>query len=77
MRLNIWAQPLIKKHAARELWNFKVREILFLKENVKAFTNWKSKIHYQQINFVKNIKEVEVLFWNFGISSGIVKLLWR
>ena len=35
----------------------------------------KSKKDYEQINFLKNVKEV-ALFWTFGRSS-IVMLLWR
>ena len=51
---------------------FKFEKNSFYEEKCKTFTNWKSKKRYQQINFVKNISEVEVLFWAFGISSNVI-----
>ena len=32
----------------------------------------RAKIRYQQINFDKNIQEVEALFWTFGICSNVM-----
>ena len=36
------------------------------------------KNSYQEINFAKNIEELEALFWNFAVLAAlyIVMLLW-
>ena len=41
------------------------------KEKCETFTNSKSKIVYEQINFVKNVQEVEPVFltWHFGLCE--------
>ena len=38
----------------------------------------RGKNSYQEINFAKNIEELEALFWNFEVLAAlyIVMLLW-
>ena len=43
---------------------------IYLKENVEHSQAERITNSYQEINFVKNIKEVEALFWTFvGLAA--------
>ena len=68
--IRLWMQLLIKKGS---FWAFLKNSID--KKNVEHLQTERAKKRYQEINFVKKILKVEVLFLAFGIGS-IVMLLW-
>ena len=65
--------PLMKNMPAGSFW---VLKFSIYKEISEYSQTERVKIRFQEINFVKNIYEVEVLFWTFGVSSILI-LLWR
>ena len=64
-----------KKHAYMKLLRFSVFRTSFIRKNVEFSQTERVKKCYQQLDFGKKIKEVEALFWTFGISSIVILLL--
>ena len=67
--INISVQLCFKKTCFQRAFGLLSLKNSNYKKDCETFTNRKSRRRSQQKNFVKNIQEVEFLFWTFGISN--------